>query len=323
MYVGNGGFFGFIHYLVCAVSLLLSQRPNQLSVTVMEDGFRVEADTLLPMQSFPFEKISESFPRSFEATVLNALSETLSVEIQNAGIIETVRYKQGLRHTQHSLPGGESVGERTVLLFSPDRTIFSAVSLSPEILTSYLRRLSFLHSGVRFILTDHRGTQEFCAERGIIDLFTAVASPYQILHQPLHLIAHEGSVYLECVFAFHSWSDEVLWCFINNGRAVSGGSHQSGFQRALGLLRRRLYPKQSSLPVRDNGIIGVLSVHSPSAIWAGCLKDRISDPALEKIVARLIFREAMAWLQAHPEEARHLTQITTFSFPDGWAAPDH
>ena len=159
MFVGSTDFFGIIHYLVCPVALLLEQRPAGIAIFAENGGFRIESDVVLPLAETadgrlaPFEDItSQPQGLGFEGTVLNALSESLSIEIRNDDQCETLVYRRGERvgreHKQVSPDGC-----RTTMRFAPDTTIFTFTAVSSYIFTSYLRRLSFLHPGVRFTLT--------------------------------------------------------------------------------------------------------------------------------------------------------------------------
>ena len=239
MYVGSTGFFGLIQYLVCPVALLLGCRPTRVAVAVDDDGFVVEADVALTIERMtsgrfvPFEETSSPSPgHAFEGAVLNALSESLTVEVQRADRTEALTFRRGVREAHHE-SSGASAGPTTTLKFKPDASIFTVTSLSPEVFKSYLRRLSFLHRGVRFSIAFGGETHEFHAERGIVDLFHAVSAPYQTLHEPIQFVAEDGPLRLEAAFAYQSWTERAIWCYINNGRAVEGGTHEKGLDRCV------------------------------------------------------------------------------------------
>lgn len=179
---------------------------------------------------------------------------------------------------------------------------------------SYFRRLSYLHAGVRFSMNLHGENREFFAEHGIRDLFTAISSPYQVLHEPIYLTASEGKLELKLVMAYQSWSDHHLWCFINYGRAVEGGTHQKGLLHALKQLKKKL-----DLPERfNNGVVAVMWLRYPEVHWEGCIKAKIANPELKAMVSQMVVDETVEWVQNHPDVAAQLQQLERFTFPGVW-----
>lgn len=324
MYVGGTDFFGFIHYLVGPVALLLAQGPKWVGIAAGEDGFVVEADVAVPIEDsgdgriVPFEYPPTGGPGfNVEGIVLTGLSERLEVEVRRGDQAEVIRFRRGERQERRSeavTPGGD----RTVLRFAPDPEFFTVTDLDPAVFASYVRRNSFLRRGVRFSLSIGGTTREFVAERGIADLFDAVAAPYQIMNEPIRIEAEEGSLRIEAVFAYQSWTDDVLWCFMNGGRAVEGGTHERGLREGFRKISRTIWKPKDRHPSDVNGIIGVVSLWYPEATWEGCIKAKIGNPELRKLVRELLSRESMAWMEAHPEEVSRVRQIGRFSFPDAW-----
>jgi DNA gyrase subunit B len=323
MYVGSTGFFGFVNYLVCPIALLLGRRPTRIAIAAGDGGFAVESDVAIPIEETsrggfaPFEEISNPGPgHGFEGAVLNALSERLTVEVRHGDRAETLTFRRGTRES-HRAATVPSDGPKTNLKFVPDTSIFTVTDLSPAIFRSYLRRLSFLYRGTRFSIAFGGESQEFHAGRGILDLFESVAAPYQLLHEPIHIVAEDGPLQLETVFAHHSWKENGLWCFINNGRAVLGGTHEKGFHDALDQLYRRFELRKSPKAHR-NGVVGIMSIQYPDAVWEGCIKATIGNPELRGMVSNLVVRCAAEWLESHPEVAEQFRHLETFQFPDAW-----
>lgn len=323
MYVGSTAFFGFINYLVCPIALLLGQRPTRISISPSARGFSIESDVALSIEEAssggisPFEEVPNLGPgHHLDGGVLNALSERLSVEVQGEHRTEVLAYRHGLRESRHS-DAHEARRPRTTLAFEPDASIFTVTNLSPAIFKSYLRRLSFLHNGVRFSLSFGGETEEFHAEHGVSDLFAAVSAPYQILHEPIHIVADDGPLQLEAVFAFHSWKDRNLLCFINNGRAVDGGTHEKGLDDALDQIYRQF--KLPKLPkAHRNGVVGIMSIRYPDAVWEGCIKAKVGNPELRGLVCKSLVAGAADWLRNRPEVAWQLQDVQIFQFPETW-----
>jgi DNA gyrase/topoisomerase IV subunit B len=323
MYVGSTAFSGFIKYLVCPVSLLLGERPTRLAIAAGEGGFVVEADVALPIEELvsgriaPFEEIlDQGYWHRFDGTVLNALSERLTVEIRQTDRADTLAYCRGIRESHQAL-NTTSNSSRTTLRFVPDPSIFTVTNVSPTIFLSYLRRLSFLHQGVRFSIAFAGKTHEFYTAAGLVDLFESVSAPYQVLHDPIHIIGDDGSLHLEAVFAFHSWNEDRLWCFINNGRAVEGGTHKMGLCDALKRIRQRFKLSKSPI-IGRNGVVAVMSIQYPETVWEGCMRTRIGNPELRGMVCNLVVQRATRWLEERPDVAEQLQQLEPFQFLAPW-----
>ena len=240
----------------------------------------------------------------------------LDVTIRHGGRVDDLAYRCGSRES-HQTTAGDPAVSSTTLRFSPDASILTVTEVSPAIFRSYLRRLSYLHRGVRFSFAHGDESHEFHAERGLLDLFAAISAPYQLLHEPIHMEFEHGTLHLEAVLAYHGWKEDGLWCFINNGRAVEGGTHEMGLRDALKrldhILKRPEKPKANR-----NGVVGILSIHYPDAVWEGCVKTRVGNPELRGMVRELIVRGVTEWSQRHPEMVEQLRTIEPFQFPDAW-----
>lgn len=323
MYVGSLGFFGFVQYLVCAMALLLERRPSRVAVARADGQFVMECDAALAIEELPDGRLSpfenpacEGPGLGFEGTVLNALSERLTVEIAGEPRGETLAFRRGARES-HEAAAGDAGTPSTRLRFVPDASIFTVTEVSPTIFQSYLRRLSFLHPETRFSIDLGGQTREYSAGRGIVDLFDSIAAPYQLVHEPIHIVADEGRLQLEAVLAFHSWTERQVWCFVNRGRAIDGGTHEQGLHDALDRLDRAWHRTRGRKPPR-NGVVGVMSIVYPDAVWEGCLKEKVGNPELRGLVRELVVRGATEWLQRRPEAAAQLRDLERFHFPDIW-----
>jgi len=184
-----------------------------------------------------------------------------------------------------------------------------------------LRRLSYLHRGVRFSISFGEEREEYCSERGIVDLFDAVSAPYQIPHEPIHLVGEDGALQLEAVFAFHSWTEHGLWNFINNGRAVEGGTHVKGLNDALDKIYWK-YIRAKMPKARRNGVVGVHSIRYPDAVWEGCIKARIGNPELREMVCDLVSRRRQSGSKAVLTSSVSFSTWRYFSFPGNGPSED-
>jgi DNA gyrase subunit B len=309
MYVSNTGFFGICRYLKIAIALLLEERPSQLSITASGDGFILSADVAVPIHEgdsgelAPFEGYSSlADTQGFRGTVLNGLSEHLTVEVQRGGRVETVMYHRGTRASRIAVSDG-SGDTRTTLRFVPDRSILTVTHISPAVFSSYLRQLSFLNERIRFTIAWGAERREFFAERGLPELFASLTAPHEIFHEPIHIAAKRDSLELEAVFAYHSWKESRSYVFLNGLHASEGGTHEDGLNDAFDRLYGAL-----ELPEPHGfhrfGVVGVAALSYPDVSWVGCLWQEVGNPELRRMVCDLVLDAATEWLDAHPEVAR-------------------
>ena len=249
----------------------------------------------------------------FEGMVVNALSQSLTVIVTTSKNKQQLQYREGERISNTTSKVAKKV-QGTVLRFTPDSSILKVTKLSSAVFESYFRRLSFLHPTIRFSFTTDLGTNEYHAPGGIQEIFTAVTSPLQIMHDPIHIVTEGDGLKLEVVMAYHSWNDERLTCFINNGRAVSGGTHEIGLRSAIKRLRT-VFELQKPF---NNGMVAVASMYYADVTWEGCIKAKVSNPELRTLVSRFVFEGAQKWAQDHPESVEQIRQVRLFSFPDAW-----
>jgi DNA gyrase subunit B len=319
MYIGGIDYFGLIHYFVCPFALLLNRGATRIDLIVTQEGFEVVSDCSIEIEVSsngairPFEESQQrNIGHDWEGLILNGLSESLEVTVAQPASTVRLTYFRGERTSQLETSAGRTE-RRTSLRFRPDFSILTDIPVSPVVFQSYLRRMSYLHAGLTFSVTANGETVVYRQPNGIADLFQSVAAPYQILHEPIHIQAMEGELSLEGVFAYQSWLRDDVWCFINRGRAVAGGTHEKGLLDALKRLPAKLGKG------RANGVVGVFSIIYPPATWEGCVKAYIVNPELRMLVRRLMMRETLKWVKAHPGVAEELRHLSAFTFPDIWS----
>jgi DNA gyrase subunit B len=318
MYIGSSRLFGLIQYLVYPVSILLSAGAKQIAATLVDGMFQISSDAQIDITEAdglinPFQQIQDSPWYAYGAAVLNALSEELYLSIRTPESREELHFTRGNLISRDSTTGKQTK-PGTVFKFKPDPEIFEVLQTPPVIFESYFRRLSYLHSGVRFSLVLGDDAQEFYQPNGIRALFTAVSSPYQLMHEPIHIVGQKDSLTVEIVMAYHSWSNDHWLFFMNNGRVVEGGTHETGLFSGLRRLKKHL-----GLPEGfRNGMLGIASMHYPGTVWEGCIKAKVHSPELRTMVSQIVLDEGLKWLNSHPDVAKEIPNISRFEFPDIW-----
>jgi DNA gyrase/topoisomerase IV subunit B len=162
---------------------------------------------------------------------------------------------------------------------------------------------------------DTDGTREYHAPGGIAQLFEALASPVQLVSPPIHVQAAEQDLRLELIFAYHSWNQNNLCCFINTVRAVGGGTHEKGLADAFEQLRSLLGVKQFPYD-ENNGVVAVMAVEYPKANKGGSKHELIWNSALRDKVSRLVVNAVVDHVAARPDLSRDLTRTWMWPHPE-------
>lgn len=323
MYIGTTGFFGLVHYFVSAINLVLERSPKWIAVEALRGGFRIRSDAKLGVERnesnelLPFEKFKKAKNGlGLDGPILNALSSRLIVRTEHDGAMLCLTYEKGCKIEESKSHRDSS---ETEIEFSPDSSILTTSHFSPYNFDSYFRRISFLNPSTAFSFTENDTTRNYHSPTGIRGMFDCVASPYQILHEPIHFHHVEGNLDLEIVWGYHSWQGDVVWSFINKGRAVEGGTHDQGLAAAF-----RSLPKKIGITTPEhrsqNGIVAIMSIMYPDAVWEGCLKARIGSKELRPLVRKTIVEQSLKWIDSHPGVRAQMAEMQTFHFPDMWIA---
>jgi DNA gyrase subunit B len=264
----------------------------------------------------PFERFRRADGGGREPLV-TALSSALVIEAISAGKRWDVAYMQGCRTSLAVTDDARPAYSRWT--FVPDTSVFGVESLSLFNFHSYFRRMSYLCPNVRFDLTLDGCTTTYYSRAGIRDMFDAVSAPYQLLHEPVHFWRTLEDLALECVFAFHSGTDDRCWSFVNRAWATEGGTHVVGFMRGLEDVRAALQ-MSAGHDGRRNGVLGIMSLTYPKVVWQGCRRAAIHDPVLGLLVREIIAQGAAEWLRSHPAIESQLHALIPFQFPDDFVS---
>ena len=254
------------------------------------------------------------------ASVVNALSDWLEVEVLRDGILYTQTFKTG----------GEKVssikkektnrkGSGTTVRFLPSEHIFSTIVWSYETLAERLRESAFLLKGLTITLTDERtGTSDvFCYEEGIRNFIQYLNEEKDTLSPIVDFNSTIDGVETEFAFQYNDGYSETILSFVNNVRTKDGGTHEVGMKTALtkafneyarkvGLLKEKDKNLEGS-DVRE-GLTAIVSLRVPEEIlqFEGQTKDKLGTPAARSIVDNTIFEQLGIFLTENGEIAQEL-----------------
>ena len=259
---------------------------------------------------------------------VNALSDWMKVEVKRGGRIHRIEFSRG--HVTKPL---EVVGEcgdetGTTVTFFPDHTIFSCHAFKWEILTARLRELAFLNKGVTIHFRDDEGEahheETFRYDGGIDEFVEYLNQNKKPLSQVIHFEgAKEGTtgmVQAEVSLQYTDGYSTLEQTYCNNIHTIEGGTHLSGFRRALtatikkyGLDNKLLKEKEfNSLSGDDmrEGLTVVVSVKVPQPQFEGQTKTKLGNGEVDGIVGSIVSDRLMTYFEENPSVAKVIIEKT-------------
>ena len=253
-------------------------------------------------------------------SVVNALSETLTLRIEREGYLWQQEYVLGV--PQYDLRQVEpSSGRGTYLKFKPSTEIFSDVEYHYDILSKRLRELAFLNSGVRIELRDERADRGdiFQYDGGIASFVEHLARLKTALHPTVISIRGGGADENVQVELAMQWTDsyqENVYCFTNNIPQKDGGTHLAGFRAAL-TRTINSYIESTGITKKDKvdlsgedsreGLIAVLSVKVSDPKFSSQTKDKLVSSEVKGAVESIVAAKIQDFLAENPNEAKAIT----------------
>ena len=251
-------------------------------------------------------------------SVVNALSESLELEVRRDGHVWRQHYERGEPKTQlekgERLTGAET---GTTITFLPDGDIFEETDFNFETLSQRLREMAFLNRGLRIELIDERAEGEradFKYDGGIRDFIEYVNASKDTVHpEVIYFDTQTDDGEVEVAMQWNNSYVESTFSFANNINTHEGGTHLSGFKasltrtlndyaRANGLLKE----KEEALTGDDcrEGLAAIVSVKLREPQFEGQTKTKLGNPSIRGIVESACNAKLGEYLHEHPSEAR-------------------
>ena len=250
------------------------------------------------------------------ASVVNALSEWLTVQVHKDGRIYEMRFSRG-HITQEMKVVGETDHTGTTVTFKPDPEMFDTLDYEYETLHTRMREQAFLNAGLRITITDARPGMEqsetMCYEGGIREFVTFINRNKTPLHEEvIYLSGAKGDSTAEIAMQYNDGYNETLVSFANDIHTPEGGMHETGFKAALtrvlnayGLKYNMIKDgdKVSGEDVRE-GITAVISVKLTEAQFEGQTKAKLGNAHIRTLVDSIVNDQLAVYLEEHPVVAR-------------------
>ncbi|MGE3497316.1 MAG: DNA gyrase subunit B [Candidatus Binatia bacterium] len=247
-------------------------------------------------------------------SVVNALSETLAVEIKRGGKVYAQRYQRG-KPLAPLAEIGTSDQTGTKVSFKPDAEIFERTEFSFDTLSQRLRELAFLNRGVRIVI-EEQATQkrhEFQYKGGIEEFVRHLNRAKTPIHPTvISLTGEREGVEIEAALQWNEGYAEAIFSFANNINTSEGGTHLTGFK---GALTRTLNAYATSAGMLKNaealqgedtreGLTAVISVKLPQPQFEGQTKTKLGNSDVRGYVEALVNEKLGEYVEEHPAEAK-------------------
>ena len=249
------------------------------------------------------------------ASVVNALSERLVVEVRRDGHVWRQEYERGIPRTP--LERGEPTTQTgTTITFLPDADIFETTDLDFGTLEQRLRETAFLTRGLRISIVDERGegaSAEFRYDGGIEDFVRHLNANKESIGRRVVFFegeSEEGAV--EVAMQWNTTYQESVFSFANNINTHEGGAHLSGFRSALTTVLNRYAKARGLLKERDDNLTGedvregltaVISAKLTDPQFEGQTKTKLGNPGMEGFVRSIVYDRLGQFLEENPGDA--------------------
>jgi DNA gyrase subunit B len=248
-------------------------------------------------------------------SVVNALSESLWVEVRRDGHVHRQEYGRGA--PQGPLEKGEKTSDTgTKITFLPDAEIFEDTEYDFQTLETRLRETAFLTRGLKITLTDERGEKrrvEFQYDGGIEDFVTHLnANKESIGRKVIFFEGESDEGQVEIAMQWNQTYQESIHSFANNINTHEGGAHLSGFRSALTTAVNRYAKARQILKEKDDnlsgedireGLTAVISAKLQDPQFEGQTKTKLGNPGMEGFVRSVVYEKLNEFLEENPKDA--------------------
>lgn len=348
MYIGDIGIKG-LHHLIWevvdnSIDEALAGHCDTIHVTVHEDNSVTVEDNGrgIPTDMHPKEKKSalevvltvlhaggkfdkDTYKVSgglhgVGVSCVNALSSDLKATVYRNGVIFEQEFKIGVpQYPARQIGPTDKRG--TTIHFKPDASIFAITEYKYETIANRLREMSFLNAGIRITLTDLREIEdgqpkrdEFFSEGGLVEFVQYLDETREkIIDHPIYIESDQNGVPVQVAMNYNSSYSENVVSYVNTINTYEGGSHVTGFRRALTRTLKSYADKSGMLDKLKlevsgddfrEGLTAVISVKVAEPQFEGQTKTKLGNSDVVGAVDSAVSETLQSWLEEHPKEAK-------------------
>ncbi|MDY3120531.1 MAG: DNA topoisomerase (ATP-hydrolyzing) subunit B [Porphyromonas somerae] len=252
---------------------------------------------------------------------VNALSDKLIAEVYRDGKIYRQEYSRGIPQTAVEVIG-ETDRTGTSVTFHPDHSIFVVTKYEYKILADRLRELAYLNAGVRLSITDFRDrdedgnpkSQSFYSEEGLKEFVRYLdGNKEHLMDEVIHIVNDKGEIPVEVAMTYNTTFNENVYSYVNNINTIEGGTHLTGFRRALTRTLKK-YADDSGLLEKEKvevlgddfreGLTAVISIKVQEPQFEGQTKTKLGNSEAVSAVDTAVSEALTNFLEENPKEAR-------------------
>lgn len=253
-------------------------------------------------------------------TCVNALSEKMEVEVRRGGKCYGIEFRKG-KTTKKLYEKGDCEVNGTTVHFLPDASIFTETEYSYDTLRLRIRELAFLNKGITISLTDERGegrSESFHFAGGIIEYVSFLDKDKDKLNpKPIYLEGEKNNIIVEVAMQYCDTYSENIFTYVNNINTEEGGTHLSGFRKAL-TRTINAYARNNKI-LKDNedalsgddvreGLTAVLSLKVPNPQFESQTKIKLGNSEVMPIVDNLVGDTLAEFMEENPSIAKKLVE---------------
>ena len=248
------------------------------------------------------------------ASVVNALSEWLTVTVFRNGEQHTQKFKNGGKESGPLEYVGKTKKQGSVIRFKPDSTVFSNVNFDFDILSERLQEAAFLLKGLTITLFDERRDikEEYLYPNGLESFVHYLNEDKDVLHQVVSFEGEQNNIEVDFSFQFNDGFSENMLSFVNNFRTKDGGTHESGTRSAITRTFNDYARKNNFLKDKDKnlegsdireGLTAVISVRIPEdkLQFEGQTKSKLGTPEARSAVDTVITEKITYFLEENAD----------------------
>ncbi len=285
----------------------------EVVMTVLHAGGKFDKDTY---------KVSGGL-HGVGVSCVNALSTHLKATVHRNGIIYQQEYEKGIPMYPVKEVGKTDING-TIITFMPDSSIFTHSEYKYDTVASRLRELSFLNSGIKLNLVDHRDqdengadlTDEFFSTGGLKEFVLYLDSTRErLIPEPIHLNNEKGEIPVEVALNYNTSYTENVVSYVNNINTIEGGTHVAGFRRALTRTLKSYADKSGLLEKAKveitgddfrEGLTAVISIKVAEPQFEGQTKTKLGNSDAMGAVDTSLSEALQEYLEEHPKEAKQI-----------------
>ena len=256
---------------------------------------------------------------------VNALSSKLTAEVYRDGRVYRQIYEIGKPTTEVEVVG-ETEQSGTRIHFHPDESIFNDVDFKFKLLATRMREIAFLNPGLTLTLTDERKTDEegqplhesFHSEGGLAEFVRYLdESRTPLIEKPIAANGQEDNVEVEVALQYNTGFSENIFSFVNNINTREGGTHVSGFKRAVNRVFKQYgedngFFKKLKFTISGEdfreGLTAIVSVRVPEPQFKGQTKGELGNAEVNGIVSRVVGEQLKIYLEENPQSSKRIIE---------------